>query len=107
MVEVSERRESARVPMQFLIASAEGLWRKVMGDLGLNGVRLDQVSPFDFYPMTALRLQLSEELQPRQVTIKIKRFFITESGVHAAALFEDLDFEAEMAIARAIDNYSA
>ena len=106
MAEVSERRESTRVPMQFLIASSEGVWRKISGDLGLNGVRIDQITPFDFRPITGLKLQLAEEIQPRQVTIKIKRYFITDKGLHAAALFEDLDFNAEMAIARAIDNYS-
>ena len=38
MVEHSERRESVRVPMDFLVASPSGQWTQIGGDLSINGM---------------------------------------------------------------------
>ncbi len=83
MAEHTERRESVRVPMTFRIAT-----------------------PFRFMPLTMVSLQLPDELQPRRVQAVIKRYFIADQTVHAAAVFEGLDFDTEVAIARCIDAYN-
>ncbi len=107
MVEHSERRESVRVPMTFQVATTDGQWVACAGDLSINGLRLQDLSPFRFMPLTIVSLQLPDELQPRRVQAVIKRYFIAEHAVHAAAIFEGLDFDTEVAIARCIDAYSA
>ena len=48
MSEKSERRESTRVPMTFRVASPNGQWLDHSGDLSINGVRLENCSPFWF-----------------------------------------------------------
>jgi len=106
MAEHSERRESVRVPMTFRVATGEGHWVSCAGDLSINGLRLEDLSPFRFMPLTMVSLQLPDELQPRQVQAVIKRYFIADQAVHAAAVFEGLDFDTEVAIARCIDAYS-
>ena len=50
---------------------------------------------------------MPDELQPRRVQAVIKRYFIVQQAVHAAAVFEGLDFDTEVAIARCIDAYKA
>ena len=107
MTEHSERRESVRVPMTFQVATTDGQWVSCAGDLSINGLRLQDLSPFRFMPLTIVSLQLPDELQPRRVQAVIKRYFIAENAVHAAAIFEGLDFDTEVAIARCIDAYSA
>jgi hypothetical protein len=107
MAEHSERRESVRVPMTFQVATTDGHWVSCAGDLSINGLRLQDLSPFRFMPLTIVSLQLPDELQPRRVQAVIKRYFIAEHTVHAAAIFEGLDFDTEVAIARCIDAYSA
>ena len=107
MVEHSERRESVRVPMNFQVATTDGQWVSCAGDLSINGLRLQDLSPFRFMPLTIVLLQLPDEHQPRRVQAVIKRYFIAEHAVHAAAIFEGLDFDTEVAIARCIDAYSA
>ncbi len=106
MAEHSERRESVRVPMTFQVATTDGRWVPCAGDLSINGLRLQDLSPFRFMPLTMVSLQLPDELQPRRVQAVIKRYFIADDAVHAAAIFEGLDFDTEVAIARCIDAYS-
>ncbi len=106
MAEHSERRESVRVPMTFQVATTDGQWVACAGDLSINGLRLQDLSPFRFMPLTMVSLQLPDELQPRRVQAVIKRYFIADDAVHAAAIFEGLDFDTEVAIARCIDAYS-
>ena len=107
MAENTERRESVRIPMHFMVASRDGGWEELVGDLSINGVRLQDLSPYRFAPIVTLRLQLPEELQPRQVNVAIKRFFVSDDHVQTAAVFDDLDFDAELAIARCIDAHNA
>ena len=106
MAEHTERRESVRVPMTFRVATGEGHWVSCAGDLSINGLRLEDLSPFRFMPLTMVSLQLPDELQPRRVQAVIKRYFIADQTVHAAAVFEGLDFDTEVAIARCIDAYN-
>lgn len=105
MTDNSERRESIRIPMRFQVCSTNSDWQSFNGDLSISGVRLDAISPYRFAPITELRMQLPDELKPRQVSVLIKRYFTSDLQVHAAATFDDLELEAELAIARVIDAY--
>ena len=105
MSEKSERRESTRVPMTFRVASPNGQWLDHAGDLSINGVRLENCSPFWFMPLVNLAVQLPDELQERRVQVRIKRYFIMDGVVHASALFYGLSFENQVAIARCIDGH--
>ena len=105
MTDNSERRESTRIPMRFQVCDTNSHWQTLNGDLSISGVRLDAISPYRFAPMTELRMQLPDELKPRRVSVLIKRYFTGDSQVHAAAVFGDLELEAELAIARVIDAY--
>jgi hypothetical protein len=105
MVEHSERRESVRVPMDFLVASPSGQWTQVGGDLSINGMCLKGLSPYRFMPLISVSVQLPDELQPRRLQAVIKRYFIADDQVQAAATFEAMNFDAEVAIARCIDAY--
>ena len=107
MAENTERRESVRIPMRFMVSTRDGGWEQLAGDLSINGVRLQDLSPYHFASLVTLRFQLPEEIQPRQVNVSIKRFFISGDHVHAAAVFDALDFDAEVAIARCIDAQNA
>jgi hypothetical protein len=59
--------------MRFMVASRDGGWEQLIGDLSINGVRLQDLSPYRFAPMVTLRFQLPEELQPRQVNVAMPR----------------------------------
>ncbi len=107
MAENTERRESVRIPMRFAVASRDGSWEEIHGDLSINGVRLEDLSPYRFSPYVTLRLQLPDELQQREVNVSIKRYFISEGRVQVAAVFDALDFDGELAIARTIDAHQA
>ena len=105
MTEHSERRESVRVPMTFQVATTDGpgVLRRVICRLMVFGFRTFP----SFYAVDYRITCLPDELQPRRVQAVIKRYFIAENAVHAAAIFEGLDFDTEVAIARCIDAYSA
>ncbi len=107
MAENTERRESVRIPMRFAVANRNADWEQLQGDLSINGVRLEDLSPYRFSPLVTLRLQLPDEPQQRELNVSIKRYFISEGRVQAAAVFDALDFDGELAIARTIDAHKA
>jgi hypothetical protein len=89
--------------MRFEVATLEGSWETLNGDLSLNGVRLSNISPYRFAPLTTLQIQLPDELQKRRLSVRIKRYFIAADQIEAVAVFEGLEFDDELAIARTID----
>ena len=103
MVEPAERRESIRVPIRFEVATPEGSWECLDGDLSLTGVRLSKISPYRFVPLTTLQIQLPDEIHKRRLNVRIKRYFIADDQIEAVAVFEGIEFDDELAIARTID----
>jgi len=101
-----ERRESIRIPMRFEVSTELG-WAGYDGDLSINGLRLSGYSPLRFSPVIHVRIPLPGTPGPLEIQARIKRYFVSDEGVQTAATFETLDFDSELAIAKAIDDQLA
>ena len=101
-----ERRESVRIPMHFEVSTELG-WTGYDGDLSINGLRLSGYSPLGFSPLIHVRIPLPGAPNPIEIQARIKRYFVSGEGVQTAATFEALEFDTELAIAKAIDDQLA
>jgi hypothetical protein len=100
-----ERRDSPRVPMNFLVRDVglkDGEWEERTGDLSLGGISWrGKTAPHGTEVDVRFRLpQVPKEVRARGEILRVKAAGV---GIDFHLRFTELDVRAELAIARFLD----
>lgn len=104
-----ERRDSPRVPMQFLVRDVgltEGEWEQREGDLSLGGISWKgKTAPHGTEVEVRFRLpKVPKEVRALGEILRVKS---AGQGIDFHLRFTELDVRAELAIARYLDEWLA
>lgn len=106
-VKHDERRDSPRVPMSFLVRDVglrDGEWEERHGDLSLGGISWKgKTAPHGVEVDVRFRLPgVSKELRARGEILRVKAAGV---GIDFHLRFTELDLDAELAVARYLDQW--
>jgi hypothetical protein len=104
-----DRRESPRIPMQFLVRDVglpDGEWEEREGDLSLGGIYWrGKTAPHGTEVDVRFRLLgVPKEIRCRGEIIRVKA---AGASIHFHVRFTELDVQSELAIAKALDDWMA
>ena len=102
-----ERRESIRMPIQLQVRQPSGDWGPLHeGDLSIGGACVKQPDPFRFDAFLDLAFVLPGEEMSRSVHCHVLRYIVDRGELAAVMTFERIELEDELAIARAVDEFT-